>query len=107
VSSLEAAAAEQAADELFLKLLARFTTEGRNLSHKPQPANYAPRQFAKEPEAKNLPRAKLALEQAMQRLFREQKIHVETYGRFGYERLATGAKPSCARPVPDPVSDPV
>jgi hypothetical protein len=24
----------------------------------------------------------------MQRLFREQKIHVETYGRFGYERLA-------------------
>ena len=93
ISSLETAAGEQAADELFLKLLARFIAQGRNLSHKPQPANYAPRQFANEPEAKSLPRAKFALEQAMQRLFRTQKIHVETYGRFGYERLAPGAKP--------------
>jgi hypothetical protein len=45
-------------------------------------------QICAEPEAKDLTRAKLALDQVMQHLFREQKIHVETYGRFGYERLA-------------------
>jgi RecA-family ATPase len=93
MSSLEVAAAEKTADEIFLKLLTRFTQNGQNVSQKPQPANYAPRLFAKEPEAKLLPRAKMALEEAMQRLFREQKIHVETYGRHSYERLAIGAKP--------------
>jgi RecA-family ATPase len=91
--SFEAAAAEQKADDIFLRLLARFIQNGQNVSHKPQPANYAPRRFAKEPEAKSLTRPKLALEQAMHRLFREQRIHVQTYGRFGYERLALGAKP--------------
>jgi RecA-family ATPase len=91
--SLEAAAADQAADDLFLKLLARFADQGRNLSHSTHSSNYAPRIFADEPEAKNLLRAKLALEQAMKRLFRAQKIHVETYGRHCYERLARGKKP--------------
>ena len=93
MSTLEAAAAEQAADELFLKLLGRFAREGRNLSHKAQPANYAPRVFAAQPEAKGLPHAQKALEAAMQRLFRARKIHVEIYGRHSYERLAIGAKP--------------
>ena len=36
-SSLEAAAADQAADELFLRLLARFADQGRNLSHSTHP----------------------------------------------------------------------
>jgi RecA-family ATPase len=92
-SSLEVAAAEKTADEIFLKLVTRFSQNGRNVSQKPQPGNYAPRLFAKEPEAKLLPRTKMALEEAMHRLFREQKIHVETYGRHSYERLAIGAKP--------------
>jgi RecA-family ATPase len=92
-SSLEAAAAEQTANEIFLRLLARFAREGRNLSHKPQPANYAPRVFAAQPEAKSLPRALKALEAAMQRLFQEGRIYVETYGRHDYERLALGQKP--------------
>src|SRR5215471_1714697 len=92
-SSLDAAAADQAADELFLRLLARFADQGRNLSHSTHSSNYAPRIFADEPEAKKLPRAKLALEQAMNRLFRTQKIHVETYGRHAYERLTVGKKP--------------
>jgi RecA-family ATPase len=91
-SSLEAAAADQAVDELFLKLLARFTDQGRNLSHRTNASNYAPRVFADEPEAKKWPRAKFALDQAMNRLFRADKIHVETYGRHGYERLAVGKK---------------
>src|SRR5262249_35790955 len=92
LSSLEAAAAEQETELLFLALLKKFAEQGRNLSHKPQPSNYAPRVFAGEPEAKKLPRAKLALEHAMSRLFREGKIHVQTYGRHGYERLAFGEK---------------
>jgi RecA-family ATPase len=92
-SSLEAAAANQAADELFLKLFARLAAQGRNLSHRTHSSNCAPRIFADEPEAKELPRAKFVLEQAMNRLFRAQKIHVETYGRHGYERLAMGKKP--------------
>jgi RecA-family ATPase len=103
MSSLEAAAAEQDAEHLFLTLLKKFADQGRNLSHKPQPANYAPRVFAGEPEAKKLPRAKLALQHAMDRLFREGKIHVQTYGRHGYERLAAGSKQGGADPAQTPV----
>jgi RecA-family ATPase len=104
MSTLEAAAAaEETADHLFLTLLKKFAEQGRNLSHKPQPANYAPRVFAAEPETKKLPRPKLALEQAMNRLFREGKIHVQTYSRHGYERLAAGPKQGGADPVQTPV----
>jgi hypothetical protein len=87
---------------LFLTLLKRFTDQGRNLSHKPQPANYAPRMFAAEPEAKKLPRPKLALEEAMNRLFRQGKIHVQTYHRHGYERLAAGPRDDGADPAQTP-----
>jgi RecA-family ATPase len=103
MTTLEAAAAEQTADHLFLTLLKKLAEQGRNLSHKPQPANYAPRVFAVEPEAKKLPRPRLALEQAMNRLFREGKIHVQTYSRHGYERLAAGPKQGGADPVQTPV----
>jgi RecA-family ATPase len=102
VSTLDAAAAEQNAEILFLTLLKRFTDQGRNLSHKPQPANYAPRMFAAEPEAKKLPRPKLALEEAMNRLFRQGKIHVQTYHRHGYERLAAGPRDDGADPAQTP-----
>ena len=93
ISSLEAVAAQQAAAEIFLKLLARFIENGRNVTHKPKSNNYAPAVFAKEPEAKAMPRAKAALEQAMQHLFEARQIHVQTYDRHGYERLALGPKP--------------
>jgi RecA-family ATPase len=103
MSSLEAAAAEQTADHLFLTLLKKFAEQGRKVSHKPQPANYAPRLFAAEPEAKKLGRPKLAFEQAMNRLFREGKIHVQIYDRHGYERLAAGPKQGGADPAQTPV----
>src|SRR5262249_18037387 len=101
--SLEAAAAQHTADNLFLTLLKKWAEQGRNLNHKPQSQNYAPRALAAEPEAKKLLRPKLALEQAMNRLFREGKIHVQTYSRHGYERLAAGSKQVGADPAQTPV----
>src|SRR5262249_23783255 len=98
MSSLEAAAA-QTADNLFLTLLQKFAEQGRRVSHKPQPANYAPRVFAAELEAKKLGRPKLAFEQAMNRLFREGKIHVQIYDRHGYECVAAGPKQGGADPA--------
>jgi RecA-family ATPase len=93
VSSLDAAAAEQAATEMFLALLARLATSGINVSHNETSRTYAPRVFAKEPEAKKLTGAQRAFAAAMRRLFSENRIHVETYGRHDYQRLALGAAP--------------
>ena len=49
--TLERLAAEAEVDHLFIKLLRRFTEQGRNVSDKKSPT-YAPSQFAEEPEAK-------------------------------------------------------
>ena len=46
LSSIEVAAAEQDANELFLTLLDRYMASGRNVSHKEKSRNYAPRVFA-------------------------------------------------------------
>ena len=51
IGSLDRLAAEQRADQLFLKLLDRFNRQGRNVSDKPGPS-YAPARFANEAEAK-------------------------------------------------------
>ena len=93
IQGSEAAAAEQTAKDLFLTLLARYSHQGRNVSHKGRSHNYAPRIFADEPEAKALARPPKALAEAMEHLFRESKIHVEMYNRFDHERIAIGAKP--------------
>src|SRR5262249_45043984 len=61
MSSIEVAAAEQAANDLFLTLLARHTRSGRNVSHNKKANNFAPLVFANEPEAKKLLRAKILL----------------------------------------------
>src|SRR5262249_49152047 len=54
MSNLEKAAAEQATEQLFLKLLSRFTQQGRNVSDKPTSHGYAPANFAADSEAKAL-----------------------------------------------------
>lgn len=92
-SSIEMAAAEQNADQTFLTLLARFTKSGRNVGDKVKAANYAPRVFAKEPDAKALPKPEKYLVSAMDRLFRENKIHMEDYDRHGYTRIVAGPAP--------------
>jgi RecA-family ATPase len=80
VSTLEKLAAEQAADHLFLELLDKFQSQGRNVSHLKNANAYAPSMFAKDPKAK-APGIHKALADAMERLFAAKKIKVENYGR--------------------------
>jgi RecA-family ATPase len=75
--SLERMAADAKADTAFMALLDKFTRQGRNVSHKPTSNNFAPSEFSKEPGAPS----KLALVDAMRRLFMAEKIVAETYGR--------------------------
>jgi RecA-family ATPase len=71
-------AAEQAANDLFLKLLDRFTVQGRNTCDKKTAHSYAPTAFAATPEGKG---KRKELADAMERLFNAGKIRVENYGR--------------------------
>jgi len=92
ISNLDKLARDTQADEVFLELLRRFSTQGRNVSEKPNAPTYAPATFAKEADAKNQNIRKLDLEAAMRRLFTAGKIQVEHYGRPSrpYSRLASG-----------------
>jgi RecA-family ATPase len=78
MGGLDRLAAEQAAEDLFLKLLDRWQEQGRSVSDKPTANNYAPRMFATDPDGKG---KRKALADAMARLFTTRKIKVETYGR--------------------------
>jgi RecA-family ATPase len=81
MGTLDKLAAEQKAEDLFLKLLDKFQTQGRNVSHHPTANSYAPAAFAKHPDAKGLPNARKTLAAAVERLFAAGKIKVEDYGR--------------------------
>jgi hypothetical protein len=78
--SLEKYAANSRADDVFLKLLERFCRQGRIVGDKRGPS-FAPALFAQEPEAKAVGLQNRALAEAMRRLFADNKIHVENYGR--------------------------
>ena len=78
IGSLDKLAAEQRADDLFLKLLEQFTRQCRNTSEKPNAPTYAPALFAKEKEARGIRKADL--EAAMRRLFAVEKVRLEQYG---------------------------
>jgi RecA-family ATPase len=80
VSSLDRAANEQTADNVFLDVLKRFTKANRNVSDRVGPG-YAPAQFAREDEAKRAGVNSKSLEAAMRRLFKAEKIENEPYGR--------------------------
>jgi RecA-family ATPase len=79
-SSLDRAASEQLADNVFLDLLKRFAKANRNVSDRIGPG-YAPAQFAREDEAKRAGVNSKSLEAAMRRLFKAEKIENEPYGR--------------------------
>jgi RecA-family ATPase len=81
ISDLDKIAREAKADEIFLDLLKRFSSEGRNVSNKPSANAYAPTCFAKETEAKSAALRKADFEEAMRSLFADGKIRVEDYGR--------------------------
>jgi RecA-family ATPase len=80
-SNLDKAARTAKADDVFMELLSRFSSQSRNLSDKPTAPNYAPTAFAKEEEAKKCRLKKTELEQAMRSLFRADKIVMEQYGK--------------------------
>jgi RecA-family ATPase len=54
MSDLDKAARQQKADGTFLALMARYESEGRNVSDKPTSPTYAPAAFAKETEANGI-----------------------------------------------------
>jgi RecA-family ATPase len=72
------AAAEQM-DEMFLVLLRRFSSQGRNVCEKKSPS-YAPARFAEQPEAKKAKASNRAMAAAMERLLAVGKIKVVTEG---------------------------
>jgi RecA-family ATPase len=79
--SLEALAANQKAEELFLTLLQRLSAQNRGpFSSKQQSNNYAPKMLAATPEAKDAGIKKAALAKAMERLLDAEKITSEPYG---------------------------
>jgi RecA-family ATPase len=80
MASLDQAAHEARADEIFLDLLRRFTKENRFVSDKPG-RNYAPALFAKEEEAKREMVTSKAFEAALRRLFKAGTIWNELYGK--------------------------
>ena len=81
-SGLDKLAREAKADEIFIALLKRFISQGRNVGDKRNSPNYAPAMFAKEPEAKDVKMRKSDFEAAMLRLFKDNKICAEPYGRI-------------------------
>jgi RecA-family ATPase len=87
--NMSAAMRASKAEQVFMELLDRFTTEGRPVSDKPQANNYAPTCFAGEKAAAQGLK-KRDFKEAMANLFRGQKILNEPYGPAsrGWFRLA-------------------
>jgi RecA-family ATPase len=90
LSNLDQMARKAKAEEVFLNLLRRFSSQGRNVSDKPAARNYAPTEFAREKEAREFRLKKTELEQAMRDLFGADKIALEQYDKpsRGLSRLA-------------------
>jgi RecA-family ATPase len=78
-SSMERAAAERTAEDLFMKLFDLMTCQGQMFSpHPTSPINYPPRRFAKHRDANRTSEAAFA--DAMQRLLDAGTIRVEASG---------------------------
>ena len=91
MASLDRAAHEAKADEVFLDLLRRFTAENRNASDKKGPS-YAPALFAREDEAKRAGLTNRSFEDAMRRLFKTGKIWNEPYGKASRQHYRLARK---------------
>jgi RecA-family ATPase len=99
-STLDRAATQQKADDLFLKLLGKFNARNERISSKVGAHAYAPTMFADDAEAKATGIKKDAFKTSMARLFDADKIHLEQYGtkcRDTWE-LVTGPKPKEDQP---------
>jgi RecA-family ATPase len=80
VSSIEKAAQDATADDVFLTLLKRFAASNRNVSDKAS-SNYAPALFAHEDEARRAGINSKVLADAMRRLFQANRIWNEPCGK--------------------------
>jgi RecA-family ATPase len=89
-ASFERIARDREDEHRFLDLLAKYEGQGRKLSHKTAARDYAPRVFVAEKGSIGLKR----FEQAMERLFERNEIHVAAYGPAsrGWSHIARGAK---------------
>jgi RecA-family ATPase len=89
-ASFERIARDRDDEDRFLDLLAKYERQGRKLSHKTAARDYAPRVFVAEKGSIGLKR----FEQAMERLFERNEIHVAAYGPVsrGWSHIARGAK---------------
>jgi RecA-family ATPase len=93
MTSLDRAAQEAKAKDVFLNLLGKLDKQGRTVSDRPNANNYAPTVFAAETEAKAAGIRKTMLEDAMRSLFEADKMHLEPYGppSKGTKKLALGS----------------
>jgi RecA-family ATPase len=80
MKSLDQAARNATAQDVFVTLLKRFEAQNRNVSDKPGPS-YAPVLFAREEEAKAAGINSKVLAEAMRQLFKDDKIFNKDYGR--------------------------
>jgi RecA-family ATPase len=80
IGTFEKLAEEQRYDNLFLELLDKHHSQGRNVSHLKKSNSYAPSVFSNDPKAK-APGSHKALTDAMERLFDAKKIKVGEYGK--------------------------
>jgi hypothetical protein len=80
---MDAAERANKADEVFIALLKRWTEQGRKVSANPNPNNYAPTIFAKQPEAVGLTKDDFRM--AMERLLKEKLIENRIIARRGNE----------------------
>jgi hypothetical protein len=91
-SSFDRAASADKAETIFLALLQAFEDQGRTVS--PNRSNsYAPSVFANEAEADGV--SKKALERAMSKLLKDNRIHIEDIGSPSRRtrKLSLGPKP--------------
>lgn len=79
-STLDKAARESRADEVFLTLVRRFNATVRPVGDNVAAPNYAPKVFAKEPEATEHKITKTELEGAMRRLFKVNRVRIDEWG---------------------------
>jgi RecA-family ATPase len=80
-SSVDKAARNSKVDDIFIALLKQFIAQGRNVSEAPRSPNNAPTKFAETAEAKEYGIKRSELHDAMNRLFKADKIIVDEYGK--------------------------
>lgn len=93
------AKAEQEADEFFLSLLATYAAQGRFVTDKPC-STYAPKVFSGDPSAGAF--KKESLKRAMDRLFAQGRIRLETYGFKSRARTRIALNAGTSNPLPTP-----